>query len=473
MRRRRPSVAGAPPLAPLPPEPRPLTPAWRVCLGLCIVVYLAFGIAHALTTPVARDSTQNFINAPDEAAHREYLRALADGGRLPVGPRLLRSDGRQEEVRDNGFPTYEWHQPPLYYWMASVWYRLGPIAVRVFTLLLGLLGIAATYLITRRALPAEPETACLAAGLVALLPMRQAVYASAGNDALLEAAFGFVVLLVFHALRRGLQPVRALAIGTALGCALITKANALLLLPWLLLGLWVFWRAGETPQALARAVLLAGAAAGIVSLWWFARNLQLYGEFTPLAAFKREFEHTARAETFLGQPLRLDSLSGSLTTGPPMDRLDYLWLVANWTFRTFLGAYTSPPRAAIGMPEFMAPGFYLLPALLGAAALYGLLRYVRAHAARDDALQPNMLLMLGALVLLVAASHASFTWVYFQAQGRYLYPALPALAPLAALGLRHAVPERRRNALTIGVLVLMALLCAAFYLVGVRGAYAP
>src|SRR5205807_1687423 len=107
----------APPLSPLPTEPRPLPRLWRTALVLVLLTYLGFGIVHLMLTPVAPSSPPNYINAPDEYAHLEYIRSIAHGGRLPV-------------QGDPVYHTYEWHQPPLYYMIAAPLYQFGPRAIR-------------------------------------------------------------------------------------------------------------------------------------------------------------------------------------------------------------------------------------------------------------------------------------------------------------------------------------------------------
>src|SRR5207253_438511 len=109
-----------PTLSPLPPRPVPLGKWWAV-LAVVMIAYLAFGAAHIAYTPVAPNTNVNYINAPDEAAHLRYVRALAEKGHVPVRD-------------DPEYPTYEWHQPPLYYSIVALVYSAGPRAVRGATL---------------------------------------------------------------------------------------------------------------------------------------------------------------------------------------------------------------------------------------------------------------------------------------------------------------------------------------------------
>ena len=88
---------------------------------------------------------------PDETAHLRYIEHLAQTHRLPVFSAV--SPGAD----------YEFHQPPLYYVLALPGYLMTPgvgahkgLTVRVFTLLLGLALIYLTYLLARRLAPDRP-----------------------------------------------------------------------------------------------------------------------------------------------------------------------------------------------------------------------------------------------------------------------------------------------------------------------------
>src|SRR5947199_10872128 len=80
------------------------------CRILLLAVYLALAAGFNLAMPVG--------GAPDEGAHAEYVRTVAEEGRLPVLD-LSTSNNAQDP---NG---YEAHQPPLYYLLAAPAWRLA------------------------------------------------------------------------------------------------------------------------------------------------------------------------------------------------------------------------------------------------------------------------------------------------------------------------------------------------------------
>lgn len=470
-RKRRVIEPEAPPLSPLPPSPAPLGAAWRVAAALITLAYLVLSVGHLLVTPVARDSATNFTNAPDEAAHRVYVAAIAVGHRLPIAPHTSSVDGVQRRVEDPEFPTYEWHQPPLYYALASLLHGFGVYGERALGIVIGAAGIWVIFFAARMLFPDDPPLAVLAMGFAALMPMRQAITAAVGNDGATELTFSLTALASVATLRGGLSPARALWLGAALTAALLTKATALLLIPVIALLFLRLKTDGESVPSLVRGAGIIVALTLVSTSWWFIRNERLYGEVTPVRAFRQEFSGTSRAADWLGKPIAVDPLTGELVPSHPMDRLGYLELVATWTARTFFAAYTPPGRkAALGVPVFLPPAFYWPYALLVAIAVGGLLA---AGRRRWTPLQRSAAWVLVSLALLVAGAFGAFAWEFFQATGRYLYPALLPIAIGWALGFRAALPPSRRDAASVVAVALMGLLAVAFLFSAVIPAYSP
>ncbi len=459
MSRRKPLQPDAPPLSPLPPRPEPLTRGWHVAVALLFLAYLGLGFGHLKATPVSPSTSINYINAPDEAAHLLYIKAIAERGRLPV---------RGEKQ----YATYEWHQPPLYYAFCAPFFPYGPHVVRGVTLLLGALALWLVFRSARLAFPEEHGLAVLTLGCAALLPMREATTSSVGNDVLIELLYSACLMLLVTALAYGFNWRRGVVIGVCVAAAALTKASGLLLLPIIPVALFLAWRQGEALPGLAQGgLVILGVFVAGTSIW-YARNLRLYHEFTPARAFVQEFEHTARAADFIGKDMRmLDILTGQPDLSTET-RGQYSLLVADWTFGTAVAAYTRMGRdAAYGIPSFLPPGYYFLYALLGAAAIAGLIRQHLRRGTDYTKLQQQIILLCGLEIALVMASFAGFTWTFFQAQGRYLYPALLPLSLLGALGFRGILPARYRETATVLLLALLVVLAVAFLFTAVLPAY--
>ncbi|MCU0522595.1 MAG: glycosyltransferase family 39 protein, partial [Anaerolineae bacterium] len=146
-----------------------------------LAAYLVVGSLYAAGTPAWQ--------APDEPAHYNYVRALATGEGIPV---MEAGDYDQDYISRltrEGFPPdlsvlpleYEDHQPPLYYLLATPIYWLSGgdvLSLRLFSLLLGGVGVAMLFLLIREFRPAEPAVAWLGGGLVAFVPQFVAMTAS-------------------------------------------------------------------------------------------------------------------------------------------------------------------------------------------------------------------------------------------------------------------------------------------------------
>lgn len=169
---------------------------------------------------------------------------------------------------------YEAQQPPLYYVLAALPYRLMAfldldLRTRVFVLrlcnvLLASLAIPLAYFAAKEVLP--PPFALTAALLVATMPGLSAAVFRVGNDALAVALGSAIVYLL---VRRD-EPSFRLA-GWTLAAALLTKAYFLSLLPLAILSRKASW----LPVALV---------AGPYYVWTFATTGSLTGEQHDVAA---------------------------------------------------------------------------------------------------------------------------------------------------------------------------------------------
>ncbi|HLJ56289.1 MAG TPA: glycosyltransferase family 39 protein [Chthonomonadaceae bacterium] len=432
--------AAGPPLSPLPAGPRAVPIGWRVGLAMALVFYVCIASVHAMRAPVGATGYQD---APDEGAHVSYVRFVATG-RLP-------SQQAQSLPGDEG-RAYEWHQPPLYYVLAARLLPAGVRGMRLLSVVIGLCCILAIFGAVRVLFPDNPEAAALAAAIAALIPGHAAITSVVNNDGLLELWFSVFLLLVFAALVRGLTLQRSAMIGLVIGAALLTKATAVLLLPAALLALTILWRNGERPAAVARGGTAIVAGAAIVSGWWFARNAALYHEWLPLTLFSKSFVGTTQA---------VDVATGR--AGLPVDSWrGYAALVAEWTSKSFLAVYSTKTGAQFGVPHFLAKQVYVVALLAAVASAAGLVRLGLRERATLSRPALGGLAIASAVLLLVAASFAMFTLRYFQAQGRYFYPAMLPIVLFAALGWQSIVPKRYFAVASGLLLVYLGTICIAF-----------
>ncbi len=345
----------------MPTQPTRTAP-W---LAAIVAVYLALGTLYALNTP----PWQN----PDEPAHFNYIRHVAETGALPELRPGDWPDDYLEAIKARRFAPglsiapirYESHQPPLYYlWgsliyrLAAPWGELGALhALRLFSVLLGALGLLVGYGVVRAALPGRPTIALGAAAFAGTLPMHVAMTAAVNNDVLAELMLGLVALVALRLRWETWTPRRALALGILLGLALLTKLQSYVAvgvavgaLAWEAVGAA---RQGARPwaRALGLGAIMLGTALLLV-LPWLWRNLRLYGWGDPLGMVRH------------GQVV-----VGQLTTAQLAAQIGPWALIrqgAVTTFHSFWGQF-----GWMGVP--LDGRIYAALALVSALALVGLL----------------------------------------------------------------------------------------------------
>ena len=411
----------------------------RRALRPVVVLYLFMACVYAVAIPAGK--------GPDETAHLRYVSWLADHHALPVF------------AADDPGADYEFHQPPLYYALALPVYlaagaepRAGGQGVRLFTALIGLLLVYLTFALGRALVPERPWAAVGAAGVVGLLPMQVHLSTTVGNDVLTEVLVVAALLLLIRHLQAAAQTDResdARAPGAATiagagilaGLGLLTKSISIVVLPVIWLGSWLAARERGTFawRRLGRDLLLATALAAAIGGWWLARNQALYGDPLAQSAFVDAFQDRPSPQEYMA---RYD-------VPVPF----YIVQVILWTCATALGVF-GPVHS--NRFVFFPVWVYVLVGVLGLLALGGFARYLRRTRLADWQRQGWWLCL--ALFALLAAGFVRFNFSFFQAQARYLFPALPAAALALALGIEEFLPVRWRAAGMIALPLALAAL---------------
>ena len=426
-------------------------------LALLLIVYLLLAAGYSAFTPAATVVQHN----PDENAHVQYVQTLA-GGHLPVFTDAAHG--------------YENHQPPLYYALCVPVYLAAhtqgePAATRAarwVSILLGALLILVAYRCILALFPQEPLLALGTAAFVGLLPSNIALSASVTNDALtnLLMAVGLWLLADFT---QGASDKRAAWLGLVLGLGIWTKTSTLLLFPTALFACYLLARQKALPApTAARFASIAVGLGAILGAPWLLRNQILYGDPLAQHIFVSAFSQTAQAGT----------ITHFLFHDSPFA---YLGGVAVWTFASFWGGFDSglifwgqnpqarlDPNApgAYGIYGGLPPALYALPALLGLAAFVGLLRLRRTNSISLSPAQNVMLGVFALLVLLMGVVFLRFILTFFQAQGRYFYPALLPFAFFFVLGWHSLLPRPRWLPAFLGLLALGLLALNLYTLFG-------
>jgi hypothetical protein len=423
--------------------------AFPVSLSTCLLVsivavYLLLGLQYAALTPRWQ--------VPDEPAHYNYIRYIAENGELPVLDPGEYQQGYLAELTSKKFPPelsidslqYESWQPPLYYLLAAPLYLItngALLPLRLFSLLIGAGVIVFTYLAVREAVGGNPiggdlrvapagnhmGSPLLAAGFIAFIPQHLAMMAGINNDSLSELwiAIGlWLILRINTHTEVGSWDFGIL--GFIIGLAFITKSQAYVLAPVAGLMLLLRWRREGYWRLFVRRALIVFVPALLMGSLVWGRNLTLYGWPDFMAAIRHD-------QVVADQPRTADWVAQFGTQ-------EVVRRFLQTTFQSFWGQF-----GWMGVP--MPPRYYALLGVFTAMLIVGwVIGYLRIGGLENspilrlrsgqvsNSLISNYYLLI-ASALLTLALYLSYNLTYVQHQGRYLFPALVPIGWAAAVGL--------------------------------------
>jgi hypothetical protein len=377
------------------------------------------------------------FEGPDEFLHWQYARHLHDQRRLPVY--------RPEFAEGNSPPLYyaaiapvatRTVTPPPALWLdgrglfampflprfflgaADDWQRYWPIRhARLVTVLMSLVTVIVCARIGFEATD-RASTALLTAAVVAFLPQFTFRGSQVSNDALVTTMAACAVWGMVRIVRQGFTWRRGVITAIALAAAWLTKINALCLVPAFALVILT-----EPAPWRKRLVYLSvfGVTLALVAPWSI-RNLMLYGDVFALGAMPSAVPLLIVERTFV---------SDYWVTRFPRE-----------VFKTFVGYFG---HATVKLPRLV---YFAWLAFFAVAA---------AGLVRRGALSKRLALILltaiaGAFVILVRINLQ-----FDQPQGRYLFPALPAIALMIAIGLESWRVPARPTALALAIVNALIL----------------
>lgn len=437
----------------------------RVERSLLVAVLLAYGALAALYAIRTPD-----WQAPDEPAHVNYIRQIAENGALPVLEPGDWQQEYQEELTASGFDPallgrletvqYEDHQPPLYYLLQTPIYAATGgdlLALRLVSVTLGAGVVLAAWAVLRALFPERPALALTGAAFVAFLPQHLSILGSVSNDPLAELIVGLTLLVAVRYLRGEARGASPALLGGLVGLALLTKTTIYFLGGIAVVTVLLRWRRERWPwQVAARQLVAVLVPALILGGVWWARNLSTYGglDFTGL---------DRHDEVTVGQPRTAEYIDE--VYGGSFGR--YLEAFLATTFRSFWGQFG---WMALIMPRWAYAAFALFSlGVLAGAALY--VRQARWPGALSGP-QRDGLVLLALTLGFVLAAYLLYNVTFVQFQGRYLYPALIPLALLVAIGLAGWAQPLPAVARGLAPVVLMFAL-AAFSLYALEWVITP
>ncbi|MBC8449585.1 MAG: hypothetical protein H8D78_17785 [Chloroflexi bacterium] len=441
-----------------------------------LLAHLALSVLYSVVVPL--------WEAHDEWAHYKFVEYVARRRALPPPDQRLTEEYQYDEAT----------QPPLYYLLAALpllavdtsdnlvpvvnpyatrgtgeggvnfavhdlqverfpW-RGTVLAVhlaRIMSALMGTLGCLATYLLARFLWPNRPVLALAATALHAFAPQFLFINSVVTNDVLVSVLGGWAL---YFAARVALEPPRGwtllgLALSTAL--AVLTKLTALALAPLaavaLVVGLWRAWRAGQTRRELWRWMGVGLGAAVLLVGGWLWHNWRTAGH--PLPRLERQIA-----------PM----LQQGFLRGLAWDNLPRL---APYAFQTFWASFG---WGNVGPDGWVFTVLAVLCGLAAAGVLLGLWRERWAWRWLSVGL-----LVFAACCFLALPLYRELRLGGQQLRGRFLLPALPAVALLITWGLSEWLPSKMRawGLVALGLLALAAALWVPFGLISPAYAAPP
>lgn len=283
---------------------------------------------------------------------------------------------------------------------------------RGLSVLLGVVTIAATAALGRRLFPGEPWTGWLAALLVALLPTFTGLSAAVTNDSLATMLAALLLLQIARLCGEGPERRRDwVVVGLLGGLGVWTKSSG-----WIFVATVVVAALVAAPHRAPRRLAAAGLSWLVVVL--------------PLAAL-----NLARSGDLLGR-----GIQQQVTEARPGLDLATLGALLEGLNRTWWAGFGGAVHLSFSRPLSL-----LLTAGLGVALSVGL---ARRHLQRGSAPAITRRLVPLLLLHILFVGAAWLLWsrlVLGTGQGRLLFPALPAIAVLAAGGLAALAPSRHRH----------------------------
>jgi 4-amino-4-deoxy-L-arabinose transferase-like glycosyltransferase len=317
--------------------------------------------------------------------------------------------------------------------------------MRLVSALLGALVAVCAFGVVRELLPAQPVAAAAAGLLVAFQPMFGFISGAVNNDSGINAVAAFSLYLLIRGLRRGLTWRVALALGATLAVAPFMKETGYEIYPAAAVGvLGMLWRRHRASDLRALAAL-AGAFVTVQVGWSLLQPV-----FYPTVA-----GHSTGAGGI--------AATSALTTAEHMPGrfLVYLWELfaprlpfmgslfpPGWPFRAI---YVVRGWGAFGWYTWIFPNWVytvivIAMSVVGVLALSATMRERVAAWARFFELAVIALFPICVLVAVEAAFFApNGGRTVVAEQGRYIFPAIAALATIAVggtygLGRRWHVP---------------------------------
>lgn len=400
--------------------------------------------------------------APDEAGHYEVVAFESVFGRIPEFG--VDDYGAGTRVALDGYrtPYYAYSaQPGLAYFASAVAVRLlgeltaePYLAARYPGALWAALMTLVVFAGTRAMFPRERGAALLAAVFATCWPQLTLVFSYTNNDGLTTLVCAALVGHWHSGNARGWRTRDVILLGLLAGIVLLNKPNGFLLVGASILVLLTEVPGGWVRRA--RAAAVAGGVALATAGWWYLEAYSRYGWDLFAAARAESMREGLGAEWASARHFGLGLFETAYGEFPLYGEP---WIVG--TLRSAVGVLG---EMTVHLPggSYVLVGSLSLSGLIGFAVLTSRRGLSGGNGARFDATRLISLGLLPALLLLSLYRSWSFD---YQAQGRYLFPAmLPFLAVVSA-GLVGPLRGWWRGVAGLGASVSLFLLATDTFVV--------
>jgi len=417
---------------------------WRWLVLSVLVAHWVMGTLYSLATPI--------WEGPDEWGHYSHVKYLIDNRSLP-GP------------EDSTSPLDQLTHPPLYYILtalATSWvdardglqpvanpyaysgimeggvnrfihtdaeafpYRGTVLAVhvaRLFSVFISTLVVVVTYLLGRLLFPAQQQIALGAMAITAFSPEFLYVGSVINNDILVTLFFALTLYFSVKVVMASSRLRDLFALGSFTGLAILSKYNALALIPLVIVAVGVAVvrgarRQGSLKTALTGAFLLVVGLA-LVYGWWLFRSATLFGSFT------------TRSNSIVTRFLRdlVDPLNAAEAAH---------WDVLPEALRYFYKSFW----ASFGWGNIDAETWvYQVLGLLCLLGISGFILFLMGRASLSVK-AGSVMLLLSFLFVSVLAIYRTLALGDPVLRGRYALPSISGVCVLLSLGLVRLTPPR-------------------------------
>lgn len=410
------------------PSGAPGPVAWTA-LG---ALFLALVVGFSIIQPLGR--------TPDEVAHVQYVRFLAENYRLPVFAPAGGGEG-----------GYQAQHPPLYYAVMALAYEATEgleerwrwhILRWLTALLVGGGGFLVCRAIFLRIWPDARWIALTGTAATMLMPLTILYACHVNPDG---PAFLVVTIALYLSLltaRNAPSVSRAILLGLTIGAASLIKISALIAVVPAVIA-WAYLARGDRPRGWLRDVGITVGVALAMGVWWYVRNIIYYGS---------PFIHTTAPYG--------SALENALASG----NFGFLaWLTIK---NTFLSTWIQRGWLPGGPAEW---AFYGVIGVLLLAAVVGWI--LRSRDAEEHGEMPATrrqgAMMAAALIAAVLLGQQSAFWlsdVEFNAGGRYVLMAMAGMLHLMITGWSTLVTRRT-------LVIIFACFAAALVVVDLLSAW--